>query len=320
MPNIKIPRFSPHKVESRFKRLFMGKRWERADGDPDLDVGLLETWHGADLTSSEAQLGFVDHVSRLLPRSVNTRMLIASCRHLFVHELKEEDLWFWCWRMAAHWEQQLFGNALPEMGTLTEPTWVPLEIIHAGVGWTSGTVLRKGTALQFQVMEGSLCPLQFSRWFSERFLFIMHKDLGLPRRRAPEGYKAKLHRNELVGMRFVAQIEPHQNAPGRITYSRYSGGQFSNHNRKIESERSKPCPYGHNLKCFECPIGRSDIRCNRLDTNGVARPCRPVTLLQSLCTVCAKETWHDRGKCISCRRRPPFRATVVENKDATGSK
>ena len=301
-----VPRFQPHHTARIADRLLNGRR-------TGSELGLLACWVGKDLSFDlSAQSEFIAHVRRLLGFPVQEEVLRNSCAGVFGTTIDPARLMFWCWRIAANRDRLKAGRDVPGWHGLLCDQYAPVQIVHAKPGRSFKDYL--GVILTFRVIDGFACPVEFERWFPQRFLWILARELGLNTWRDRPGKFLGIG-EQLVGMRLTVLLTPRDSRSREpstdITFDRYQGNQFRTHNRQLARERTKPCPAGYHRLCHKCPLGLDQCPTNRPDS--IARACRPVTLELLGCVRCRKDTWHDAGKCIECRRAYPPRVRTVSS-------
>jgi hypothetical protein len=282
-------RFNPRATTQRAKRLAFGT----LRGPP----GLVPTWSGIDLSNDyQGQLELAQQAIRLVGVDIALRVMHASAATLFAGELKSEEIEFFCHRVAANLNVLTADTPLTSWKGLLRPLVAPLQIVYAETGWSRAKEPKPGTTLTFRIIDGIACPLQFSRWFPQRFLWVLGREIGIVKWRSKNpfvGNRAQLH-----GMRFVATLLNSKYEPGTMTFDRYAPGQFRGHNHELMRLRGEVCPAGYGRHCYKCSIGE--------DKCPVAgRACRPRTLVLSSCALCGGQTYHDGSECIPCRKRPP---------------
>jgi len=300
-----IPTFSPQHTERIAKRLLYGRPKKS-------EPGLLEQWVGKDLVLQlDAQAEFIRHVRQLLGFSIPEESLKSSCSCVFVRStITHELLTFWAWHLAANRDGLRRGCSLSSWNGIVGKLWAPVEIIHAKRGRSPRD--RCGVILTFRIIDGPACPVTFERWFPDRFLWIMAKELGLSWRRQK---RSRFTGNppEYVGMRLSVNLKPRCRTDGNPTnnfaFERYRGGQFMAFNQRLMRERAKPCPAGYTWECVQCSLGRDYCPANK--PQSLSRACRPVSLWFLPCATCGKDTLHDRGECVICRKKNPPQVKIL---------
>jgi hypothetical protein len=297
--------YKPHITDRIARRLLFGR-------DAGSEPSLLATWSGRDLTFDlRAQDELVQHVRRLLGFSVPGEALRHACCPLLSSQIDRGKLAFWCWHMAANREALMAGREFLSMSTVWGARWAPVEIVHVKPGRSFRD--RAGFILTFRVVDGPLCPLHFEHWFPLRFLWVLARELGLSTwRSVRSSYAGKPL--QLVGMRLTVQLksrDPHEREPTEsITFERYRGEPFRAYNRRLACARQKPCPLGSPGPCHICSAGPDGCPAGR--SGSQRRACRPVSLQRLGCLQCRKDTWHDAGTCMNCRRdNPPYPNTTA---------
>lgn len=282
-------RFNPRATTQRAKRL--------AFGTPNSLPGLIPTWSGIDVSNDyQGQLELVQQAIRLVGVNIALRVMHASAVALFAGELRSEEIEFFCYRVAANLDTLTADTPLTPWRGLARPLTAPLQIVHAKTGWSRADEPKLGTILTFQAIDGSACPIQFSRWFPQRFLWVLGREIGIAKFRAKDPFVGD--RVQLHGMRFVATLLNSKYEANTLTFDRYAVGQFRGHNHALMRLRGESCPAGYGWHCYKCSIGE--------DKCPVAgRACRPRTLVLSSCAICNARTYHDGTECVSCRKRSP---------------
>lgn len=284
-----VPRFSPDVTERRVRRLLYGS--ERTNG-------LATLWVGLDLSRDmEAQYQMAQQVIDLLGIDLLLRVVHASLAPLFSGVITLHGLEFIAYRLATNLGRLSTNRPLSDVVALRGGVLAPVQIVHTAYGWSRGHEPKAGSIIKLRVIDGSYCPLTFTRWFSQRHLYVLARLLGFTyRSRAVFSGQA----SQLYGMRFVARIEMSKHERGVLTFERAVLGQFKSHNRQLMQQRAAPCPARYAHPCHQCSFGEDE--CPADDTR---RACRAVTLRQMECRRCNTATLHDRGECVLCRRRPP---------------
>lgn len=282
-------RFNPRATERRAKRL--------AFGTPNSLPGLVSSWSGIDLSNDyEGQLELSRQAVKLLGVDVATHVMHSSASSLFTSELTYNQIEFFCYRIAANVDTLVVGSPLTPWRGLLGPLLAPLQIINTKTGWSRSSKSKLGTILNFRIIDGPACHIEFSRWFPQRFLWVLGRDLGILKQRSKNAFVG--NRAQLYGMRFIATLINSRFEPNTLTFERYSVGQFSGYNAAIMKLRSQPCPLKYTWPCYKCSIGEKDCPVKN-------RACRQRTLLLLFCSSCNKQTYHDGSECVLCRKRPP---------------
>lgn len=287
-------KFSVRETETRVRRLTVGTPSRTA-------VFLYEKWVTEDLSRNfSGQIEFAGDVVKLLGEPLDVDVVRQSCMSVFTGTIILDDLIDLCWRIAGNVDLLRANHVLPARAWVYQPLLAPLQIFHAQCGWSRARVPRKGTLLTFRVLCGEACPLKFSRWFSDRFLFRLAKEFGIGNYRAKHKFSG--NRLELVGMRFVVTLIKSKYDLSAITFERYAVGQFTSYNKRLLKLRHTPCPLGHKWECHECSLAAGPDACPVITP--LARSCRPVTLELQLCNKCKDNTFWDGNECIKCRESP----------------
>ncbi len=280
--------FAPHVTARRAKFLMYGKM-----GTP----GLASTWTGLNITNDYmAQMEMAAQAVKLCGGKITLPTMHTTLAPLFLREMVKEEVEFLCWRIIANIGFLMIDHPVLPFQGLIEITVSPLEIVGAKPGWSRGKEPKYGTTLEFKVIDGELCPLRFERWFPQNFLWTFAKELEISKYRAKARFTGE--RNQLYGMRFVAALEPSKFESGAITFDRWWSGQFISRNQRLMRLRHQPCPKEYEWACHECTLGEDSCPVK-------GRACRPRTLEKQFCSRCTDVTWHDAGKCASCRSRRP---------------
>ena len=282
-------KFNPRATTQRAKRL--------AFGTPNSPPGLVPTWSGVNLINDyQGQLELAQQTVRLVGIDIALRVMQASATALFAGELRVEEIEFFCYRVASNLNVLTADTPLTPWRGVSQPLLAPLQIVHAKTGWSRANEPKLGTILTFRVIDGIACPIQFSRWFPQRFLWVLGREIGIAKFRAKNpfvGDRAQLH-----GMRFIATLLNSKYEANTLTFDRYAVGQFRGHNHALMRLRGEHCPADYTWHCYKCSVGE-----DKCPVEG--RACRPRTLVLSSCAICNDQTYHDGTECVPCRKRPP---------------
>jgi len=290
-----MARFNPGTTERRARRV--------AFGSVNSKAGLVPTWAGSDLSNdSLAQAEFAAHAIELLGVDVPLHAMHASAMPLFLGPMTAAEIKFFSYRIAANAKPLSIEMPMPPWSGLHRPTLAPLQIVNAYAGWSRGKKPRHGTILTFRVIDGEACPLQFSRWFPQKFLWVLARELRISAPRAKHPFRGK--RAQLYGIRLQATLVNSEYTEGAITFERFTVGQFTGYNKALMRLRDEPCPNRYAWPCHKCTLGEDNCPV-------AGRACREKTLLLSSCPVCNQQTYHEDSRCVVCRSRQPAVNTGV---------
>lgn len=296
--NVNRPaQYKPDAVERTYKAL-MFNGVTTASGK--VICGLVEDWIGISLLEHIEQIAFIKHIKRLLREKqfrVDEYIIREVVIRLFtLDEVTLSDLDFVCWRIAANIDYMVAGLPVPTLEIPRNPAEAPLQIIKVSPGWSKTKVPILGTSFKLKVIAGTYCPVNFYRWFPTNYLYKFARDIGIGGYRSKSRYTGDPY--ELYGMRFIASIYTKVvNGRAVITFDRFHGGQFDVRNKKLLKLRFSPCPAGYKCACAKCAIGEDTCPASLAE---LKRACRPVTLVNKLCTKCNSNSWFDGGTCMTC--------------------
>lgn len=305
-------KFSPSVVTRRAKRLLYGTTYNNGTFLP----GLLSAWVGENLSAdTPSQFEFANDVINLLkiPEQdieltanqkvkdtyIDITTVHSSCSAFFSEPITVESVTFIAWRLAANVDMLLANQYIPAWSPPGNPVTVPVQIIgtYPKHKYIKGQN-ELGNSIIFKVIAGLHCPVVFSRWLSNKLLYVVAKEIGLSPRRSKIRFTG--HRNELFGTRFLVQLICDKFNNTSVTFDEFHPGQFKIYNRSLQLRRKDPCPAGVTLACHECPVGVD--KCP--DNKPISRACRPLTLAVKFCTNCNAEKLHENSTCENCRCKP----------------
>lgn len=291
---MKLQRFSPEATTRRAKRLLYGTKDAR---------GLAAAWAGLDVSRDlAAQYQMAQQAIDLLGVPLLLRVVHASLAPLFSGPVAVPSLEFVAYRLAANLNWLATDRALPDVSSLRGRLYAPVQVVHTAYGWSRGREPRAGSSIQFRVIDGSHCPLRFTRWFSRRHLYVLARLFGF-KYRGVAVFSGQA--SQLYGMRLVVRLEAAKYDRSTLTFERAVLGQFGGHNRALMKLRAEPCPASYRHACHQCSLGE-----DACPSDTPRRACRAVTLIAQECRRCNTSTLHDRGECVLCRRRPPAAQVV----------
>jgi len=266
--------------------------------------GLLHKWDNEDLRNDvKRQIELANDFLDLLTVRPSLPVMLSSISSLFTEPINQKLFEFVCWRIAANLDNFRLNEVIPPWQGLVKPILAPLQIVHVKVGWSRHKEPKLGFIVTFKVIAGEACPVVFEKWFSSKFLFVMAKDIGILQPSSKYKYTAP---NDLYGMRLLAVLVKSKTDAKAVDIDRFAIGQFKNRNQTLIRLRYDPCPKGFKFPCNKCPLGENDCPVK----TPISRACRLVSLTVRSCKVCDKQTPHDGGFCVACRRRHPCIGTT----------
>lgn len=234
----------------------------------------------------------VNDLCKLLPSTVNLSTVQESIKELLGKELTKTMLFNTAWRLAGNLDKLKANKIVYPWQGQAEKEWVPVQVLQGErvKTWNNDN----GYLYKMIILAGSPASIVIWKTWTTKVCSYVARQIGFS---APWKDKPYRDGHELVGMRFLAEIDPVMCRDGRPGFDNVacnsSAERWNKDILKARSHVNPPCPYDFKHFCFQCPVGYDKCKAGT----------HPTTFVVKYCSICSKDAWYDPAAeiCMGCK-------------------